>query len=623
VLQREWAMGCSSSKTGQCAAKTKVENHGSTSPASSLVRQPLDALTDAQLLAYAPVPKPWPKLQFKSSATLQMCPRNQGKVLLMEEVATLRKIVVKQMPISWTGNSVEAFFAEHPESLEVPWMDMGITSYLNERGYPNCIKTVGVYHDEETALLSYAMEYAEGGDLYSHLHAGGVPPAGPRREAFFYPLIVEFLSAIFYLHALGIAHCDISLENVLITSNGAKLRIIDFGMATTVHQRLRARGKPSYRGPEVYRGSYDVFKADAFACGVVIYAMALSDYPWLSTQRGGCQCFEDVKKNGFRAHHKKRRLRGGKQNQCIMDVLSESLTTLIAGLVEFSPTARLSIAGTKHDKNSVWSCSWLSKATCPKGPGPGIETEADQRTCSKEAAEKVPELPTEPLMSSQVTHESAHGVLGWNLNLSKQLQASIDHIFTDNISKLRFSCTIADPNQPDCPIVALSEGFSHLTGYGVTECIGQNCRFLVDGVPPDLIDNAMRMKVRKFVFESGGSHDNEDSTNPLSVPITAGEKSLAVLPPGEIFVVQWNRKKDGELFKSMFYLKRVTLDSAPFIVGLQLGSDPDELGLQGSLSGLSDNMTQMEQMLASQFWYSAPMRRQRQNLSKASSVRHS
>lgn len=48
------------------------------------------------------------------------------------------------------------------------------------------------------------------------------------------PLVAQIFSAVRWLHNLGIAHRDISLENILLAgpSEGARVKIIDFGLAT-------------------------------------------------------------------------------------------------------------------------------------------------------------------------------------------------------------------------------------------------------------------------------------------------------------------------------------------------------------------------------------------------------
>src|SRR5918997_913413 len=40
------------------------------------------------------------------------------------------------------------------------------------------------------------------------------------------------------------------------------------------------------------------------------------------------------------------------------------------------------------------------------------------------------------------------------------------------------SFTISDPHRPDHPLVWVNPSFTRLTGYGVEEVIGRNCRFL-------------------------------------------------------------------------------------------------------------------------------------------------
>ena len=37
---------------------------------------------------------------------------------------------------------------------------------------------------------------------------------------------------------------------------------------------------------------------------------------------------------------------------------------------------------------------------------------------------------------------------------------------------------LADPHQPDCPIIFANGAFCQLTGYDVDEIVGRNCRFL-------------------------------------------------------------------------------------------------------------------------------------------------
>jgi hypothetical protein len=214
--------------------------------------------------------------------------------------------------------------------------------------------------------------------------------------------------------------------------------------------------------------------------------------------------------------------------------------------------------------------------------------------------------------------ESSHGPLHWNARCSEELQSVVDSFCIEELYDLGFSVTIADPTQPDCPLVACSAGFTELSGYSVDEIVGRNCRFLLNGVPSELIDIETRMRCRLFC---SSSQEGEDYDPASSDQLPAGlKKPWADLPKGEIICVQTNARKSGELFRNMFYLKQVELDEVNFTLGLQAGLPEDfdievageqlERKCQRAFDRLEENMSLIEQVLAQQFWYSAPMRRQ-------------
>jgi len=79
-----------------------------------------------------------------------------------------------------------------------------------------------------------------------------------------------------FLHKHGISHLDLSLENMLLTSND-EIRICDFGQAQEkrfFESFTPRRGKLGYMCPEVYKlHSYDGFKADVWSLGVIFWSM--------------------------------------------------------------------------------------------------------------------------------------------------------------------------------------------------------------------------------------------------------------------------------------------------------------------------------------------------------------
>jgi len=226
------------------------------------------------------------------------------------------------------------------------------------------------------------------------------------------------------------------------------------------------------------------------------------------------------------------------------------------------------------------------------------------------------ELPAFP-EQARVRQESSYGPMHWNTRCSAELQQVVDTVCIDEVTNLGFSVTIADPSQPDCPLVACSIGFTELTGYSVQEIVGRNCRFLLNGVPQNLIDDETRMKCRAFCITIAEGEEYHDDTEQILDGIS---KPWIELPKGEIICVQTNARKSGELFRNMFYLKQVELDENAFILGLQAGV-PEEFDIEISINDLEawcrsafvkleENMVAIEQVLAERFWYSAAMRRQ-------------
>lgn len=213
-------------------------------------------------------------------------------------------------------------------------------------------------------------------------------------------------------------------------------------------------------------------------------------------------------------------------------------------------------------------------------------------------------------------HDESHGPLKWSTHLSVELQRAVDNFNSDKLRELNFSVTVADPSLDDCPLVACSIGFTHLTGYTINEIVGRNCRFMLNGVPAKYVDEEVRMQCRSFCQTA---QQGEDYNGCQEVLPTGLSKCWFALPEGELVCIQVNAHKSGELFRNMFYLKQVELDDAPYILALQAGIpecgempavDVLQSKFRDTWQHLVSSMATIEDTLASQFWYHTAMRRQ-------------
>jgi len=296
--------------------------------------------------------------------TLQEAPRNQGRVDLMRVVSTGSFAAVKRMPNSWVRTSPEEFAARTESSsgggsLELPWVDIGLSGYLHAQGFPHACEQFGIFRDHEFTYVSSA--FCPGGDLLGMMDRD--PSPGEARESLIRPILLQVFSAVRWLHSRGIAHRDISLENILLGGDReSEVKLIDFAMATVSRACRASCGKRSYTAPEMRRGPHDPFRSDAFAVGVVLFSLASRVYPWSSTRPGSCRLFDFIRQYGLRRFLEKRRVWRGKGDQTLSQALSEPLVRLAEGLLSMEPTDRTTICGQRFrsdaDRPSVWDAEW-------------------------------------------------------------------------------------------------------------------------------------------------------------------------------------------------------------------------------------------------------------------------
>mmetsp|Transcript_1709 Transcript_1709/g.3597 ORF Transcript_1709/g.3597 Transcript_1709/m.3597 type:complete len:458 (-) Transcript_1709:815-2188(-) len=167
------------------------------------------------------------------------------------------------------------------------------------------------YHGGGTHVLSLTDVYADDRNMYMILPycAGGdffnlVESSESFSEAEARYWFRQILDGLATLQKYGICHRDISLENLLVSDDGLRVMITDFGMAIPVSYgsdkereeeqngiccKLRRLitpqgvcGKPVYISPEILKNNapFDGFAVDLWAAAIILFILLIGGEPW-------------------------------------------------------------------------------------------------------------------------------------------------------------------------------------------------------------------------------------------------------------------------------------------------------------------------------------------------------
>lgn len=123
--------------------------------------------------------------------------------------------------------------------------------------------------------MCIVMEYIEGKQL--------TPENFSRDERCL--LMLQLCDALEYIHSLQIVHRDLKPQNILVTSNGHNVKLIDFGLADTdSHSELKQpAGTLSYISPEQLASNHPDVRNDIYSLGCIMKEMKLGwQYHWLT-----------------------------------------------------------------------------------------------------------------------------------------------------------------------------------------------------------------------------------------------------------------------------------------------------------------------------------------------------
>lgn len=140
--------------------------------------------------------------------------------------------------------------------------------------HPNTIEVLDFGQLDATSLY-ITMALVEGVELADRM--GGRPMA----PAEVYPLLIQLLHALAFIHGRQYVHRDIKSQNIRVRPDGT-LVVMDFGlMAPLGHPSKRTvTGSPGYLAPEVVVGGRIDAATDLYAVGCLAYEMLTGKLPF-------------------------------------------------------------------------------------------------------------------------------------------------------------------------------------------------------------------------------------------------------------------------------------------------------------------------------------------------------
>lgn len=152
----------------------------------------------------------------------------------------------------------------------------------------NCIKTYDVFEENGTAYI--VMEYCPSPTLKAYMkeRKGELLP-----EKEVITIISQVLSGVMEIHAKGVYHLDIALDNIFIkkSDNEIKITIYDFGAARLERESRRNYDdeiilKPGFAPPEQYKKNGKIGPwTDTYAVGANLYYLLTGVVPPEATDR--------------------------------------------------------------------------------------------------------------------------------------------------------------------------------------------------------------------------------------------------------------------------------------------------------------------------------------------------
>ncbi|XP_067683642.1 serine/threonine-protein kinase Nek4-like [Haliotis asinina] len=183
-----------------------------------------------------------------------------GEVWLVRHKKDRKQYVLKKMNLS-RASKRERTSAEQEAKL------------LSKLKHPNIVSYKDSFETRE-GYLYIAMQYCEGGDLYTKLKEQKSVLLEERQVVEWF---VQIAMAMQYMHERNILHRDLKTQNIFLTKSKI-IKVGDLGIARVLDSSndmaTTLIGTPYYMSPELFSNKPYNHKSDVWALGCCVYEMA-------------------------------------------------------------------------------------------------------------------------------------------------------------------------------------------------------------------------------------------------------------------------------------------------------------------------------------------------------------
>ena len=189
--------------------------------------------------------------------------------------------------------------------------------------HENIIELLDVIDLRDELVL--VLEMAPGGTLQDYVIKSPNQRLDERAAGLFF---AQLVAALTYCHGKRVVHRDLKLENIMLSADKRKVKLIDFGLSSTyqTNQGLQTFcGSPMFVAPEVLEHkAYSGTKCDVWSCGIILYAMLSGRMPFSGNME---EFFQRV----FAGRYRK------------LAHVSPECSDLVAHMIVVDPVARFSL----------------------------------------------------------------------------------------------------------------------------------------------------------------------------------------------------------------------------------------------------------------------------------------